>query len=289
MIAQSHSFYPSKYPKAGEVVMTKITKITDLGVYVELLEYNNIEGLIVVGELSKKKIKSVASLVKIGKIEAAMVIRVDSEKGYIDLSRKKVSTEDYRTCIQKYNQNKMAHSVMVLECKARNSRKINCTINDLYEEYFAKAAKSSLYNYFLKVLTNEIKDEIHESVKKKYNLAKYKVRADVDVTSHNIGIEAVKEALQAGKNVDKKVEIALIKTPIYCILLSIGDKEEGIRIVNLAIEKIKETITKSGGRFKMAGEVEVYGEKGSIDVLCDKMDDLIDGSFDEADTADEDE
>lgn len=276
MITQCHSFYPSKYPTAGEVVMTKITKITDLGVYVELLEYKNIEGLIVVGELSKKKIKSVASLVKIGRMEAAMVIRVDNEKGYIDLSRKKVSSEDYKACIQKYNQNKMAHSVMILECKQRG-----CDIKDLYAEYFEKSQNTSLYHFFVKVLRNEIEDKIAESVKKKFNLAKYKIRADVEVISHNIGVDAVKEALMAGKNVDKKVDIALIKTPVYCILVSIGEKEEGINIVNRAIEEIKGTIEKSGGKFKMAGEIVVYGEKGNIDALCDKLDDLIDESFSE--------
>ncbi|KAM0685711.1 hypothetical protein COBT_003075 [Conglomerata obtusa] len=271
-----HSFYPSRFPVAGEIVVIKITKITDLGVYVQLLEYNGIEGLIVVGELSKKKIKSVASLVKIGRIEVAMVLRVDNEKGYIDLSRKKVSMTDYQTCIKRYNQNKLAHSVLIVEAKNKDK-----CVDTLYEEYFAKAGNSSLYNYFLKVLSNETQDEILDSVKKKYNLARYKVRADVEVTSHNVGVEAVKNALMRGKNVDKRIDVALIKTPIYSVMMTVGDKDEGINLINEAVSIIRNDIEESGGKFNMAGGVEVIGEKGNIDLLCDKIDNLTYSSSEE--------
>lgn len=41
-----------------------------------------------------------------------MVLRVDKEKGYIDLSKRRVSPEDLALCEDKYNKSKMIHSIM---------------------------------------------------------------------------------------------------------------------------------------------------------------------------------
>jgi translation initiation factor 2 subunit 1 len=36
--------YEKKYPDAKDIVMVKVKQIADMGAYVSLLEYNNIEG-----------------------------------------------------------------------------------------------------------------------------------------------------------------------------------------------------------------------------------------------------
>lgn len=46
------------------------------------------EGLILSNEITKKRIKSVKRFITEGKQETMIVIRVDKEKRYIDLSKK---------------------------------------------------------------------------------------------------------------------------------------------------------------------------------------------------------
>ena len=41
-----------------------------------------------------------------------MVLRVDKEKGYIDLSKRRVSPEDLALCEERFNKSKMVHSIM---------------------------------------------------------------------------------------------------------------------------------------------------------------------------------
>ena len=41
-----------------------------------------------------------------------MVLRVDKEKGYIDLSTRRVSEEDIQACEERYNKRKLVHSIM---------------------------------------------------------------------------------------------------------------------------------------------------------------------------------
>ena len=68
--------------------MVKILNVTDLGAACCLLEYDNIEGFIASSDYSRKRIRSVKKLMRVGKQEVLQVLRVDEEKGYVDLSKK---------------------------------------------------------------------------------------------------------------------------------------------------------------------------------------------------------
>jgi ribosomal protein S1 len=66
-----------------DVVMVNVRAIAEMGAYVHLLEYNNIEGMILLSELSRRRIRSINKLIRVGKTEPVVVIRVDKEKGWI--------------------------------------------------------------------------------------------------------------------------------------------------------------------------------------------------------------
>ena len=87
-------------------------KLHENGAYVVLLEYQNMEGLILSTEVTKKRVKSVNKFIKIGRTETMMVIRVDKEKRYIDLSKKKVQPEEAAQTERFYKKAKMVHNIM---------------------------------------------------------------------------------------------------------------------------------------------------------------------------------
>lgn len=74
-------FYKNKYPEVEDVVMVNVRSIAEMGAYVHLLEYNNIEGMILLSELSRRRIRSINKLIRIGRNECVVVIRVDKDKG----------------------------------------------------------------------------------------------------------------------------------------------------------------------------------------------------------------
>lgn len=69
--------------------MVNVRAIQDMGAYVHCLEYNNIEGMILLSELSRRRIRSVQKLIKIGRNEVAVVIRVDKDKGEVLIDEEK--------------------------------------------------------------------------------------------------------------------------------------------------------------------------------------------------------
>ena len=102
-------FYENKYPEVEEFVLVKVKSVTEMGAYVELLEYNNIEGdialirlirligliglivwlnyfksgMILSSEFSRRRIRSVSKLIRVGREEVVLVLRVDKEKGNV--------------------------------------------------------------------------------------------------------------------------------------------------------------------------------------------------------------
>ena len=52
-----------------------------MGAYVKLLEYDNIDGMILLSELSRRRIRSIQRLIRVGRNEVVVVLRVDKEKG----------------------------------------------------------------------------------------------------------------------------------------------------------------------------------------------------------------
>lgn len=59
-------------------------QIAEMGAYVKLLEYDNIDGMILLSELSRRRIRSIQKLIRVGRNEVVVVLRVDKEKGMLD-------------------------------------------------------------------------------------------------------------------------------------------------------------------------------------------------------------
>ena len=49
--------YENTLPEPDSCVMVNVRQITDVGTYVQLLEYNNIEGMILLSELTRRRIR----------------------------------------------------------------------------------------------------------------------------------------------------------------------------------------------------------------------------------------
>ena len=58
--------------------------------------------MILLSELSRRRIRSINKLIRVGRSECVVVIRVDKDKGYIDLSKRRVSPEDIVRCEEKF-------------------------------------------------------------------------------------------------------------------------------------------------------------------------------------------
>lgn len=88
--------FNEKLPNAGDLVAVKIIKVNDCNSLVQLLEYGNIEGMIVSTEVSRKKCFNIKKLMKIGCIEIMQVMRIETkgDQVFVDLTKKNLDLKD---------------------------------------------------------------------------------------------------------------------------------------------------------------------------------------------------
>jgi len=97
-------FYRNKFPKVDELVIGIPTKIDDMGVSVKLVEYNDQQAFIALREVSERRFRSIKKVIKIGRVYPLLVVAVDEEKEYVDLSNKYITDRD--SAIEHYNKYK---------------------------------------------------------------------------------------------------------------------------------------------------------------------------------------
>jgi translation initiation factor 2 subunit 1 len=226
-------FYEAKYPEIESVVMVNVRTIADMGAYVSLLEYDGIEGMILLSELSRRRIRSIHKLIRVNRNEVVMVLRVDREKGYIDLSKRRVSPEDVAACEDRFNKAKAVHGVLrhVAERRKYHLEDLYERIGwPLYKKYghaydafklsiseevdgaAAVAAAASggsggstatsavLGDPFADInVPQDLKDEIKTYILRRLAPQPVKIRSDIEVSCFTYeGIDAIRDALFAG-------------------------------------------------------------------------------------------
>merc|ERR1712113_513152 len=117
--------------------------------YVSLLEYDGKEGMINLGELSKKRIRSMTKVLRVGSTEVCMVMSVDEEKGYVNLSKKRVEPEDAPIRQEMYAKAKAVHGVMQHVASTHNIP-IEELCNKISWPLYKSKKHSSAYDAFKK-------------------------------------------------------------------------------------------------------------------------------------------
>ncbi|KAG6473803.1 hypothetical protein ZIOFF_067721 [Zingiber officinale] len=293
--------YEARYPEVDMAVMIQVKNIADMGAYVSLLEYNNIEGMILFSELSRRRIRSVSSLIKVGRQEPVMVLRVDRDKGYIDLSKRRVSEEDIQTCEERYNKSKLVHSIMrhVAETldldleelyvhigwplyrkygHAFEAFKIIVTDPDSILDSLTREVKEvgpdgQEVTKVVPAVTPEVKDTLVKNIRRRMTPQPLKIRADIEMKCFQFdGVLHIKalmlkcsyEAMrkaEASGNEDCPVKIKLVAPPLYVLTTQTLDKEQGISILNIAIKACTEEIELHKGKLTLKEAPRAVSER----------------------------
>ncbi|KAJ3011258.1 hypothetical protein HKX48_006935 [Thoreauomyces humboldtii] len=271
--------YEQRFPEVDQLVMANVRQIADMGAYVQLLEYNNIEGMILLSELSRRRIRSIQKLIRVGRNEVVVVLRVDKEKGYIDLSKRRVSAEDIAKCEEKYSKSKAVHSIM-----RHVADKVNGNLEDLLERFCWPLYKKYNHAYdAFKIAINDpesvfggfdmpedVKKEMISNVRRRLTPLPVKIRADVEVTCFGYeGIDAIKTALLAGEacsTEDVPIKVKLVAPPLYFIMTNSIEKTSGLEQMEKALVAIETSIKKAGGDLRVVMHPKVVSASDDLEL-----------------------
>ncbi|XP_013783904.1 eukaryotic translation initiation factor 2 subunit 1-like isoform X1 [Limulus polyphemus] len=278
-------FYGQRYPEIEDVVMVNVRSIAEMGAYVHLLEYNNIEGMILLSELSRRRIRSINKLIRVGRSECVVVIRVDKDNvGYIDLSKRRVSPEDIVKCEEKFAKAKAVNSILrhvagILGYDDQQLETLYKKTAWYFDEKLKKAASSfDVFKHAVSdpsildecELDEKTKEVLLSNINQRLTPQSVKIRADIEVSCYGYeGIDAVKNALRAGINCSTEcmpVKINLIAPPLYVVTTTTMERPEGLKALSEAIDKIEQAIRTSGGVFHVKNPPKVVTETDEVEL-----------------------
>lgn len=264
-------------------MIVQVLKIDDkIGAYVSLLEYDGKEGMINLGEISKRRIRSMSKLLRVGSTEVCMVVSVDEDKGYINLSKKRVASEDIPPKQDAFAKAKAVHGIMqhVAQTNTIDIEDLCMKVSwPLHQKY------PSAYDAFKKHIEEEIclwdeidwsqpgtdlsdkaekiKEDIETNLKRRLLQSMIRLQAKVEVSCSDYeGIDAVREALNEGFAASKpecEVSIKLVAHPVFALSCMCRDKVLGVSTLDEAMGLIQKAIEARKGEFAIRSKPAVSG------------------------------
>jgi|TARA_B100001964_G_scaffold211924_1_gene247604 translation initiation factor 2 subunit 1 len=244
------------FPEEDELVICTVTKVQFHSVFVNLDEYGK-SGMIHISEVSPGRIRNIRDYVKEGKKVVCKVLRINREKGYIDLSLRRVTETQRRSKVDGIKQEQKAEKI--LEFVAKD---LNLDVKKLFEEITNNISKkyASLYDFFQQVVTdsNAINDagidakaakKLEEAIKSRIKEVGVKIEGKLKLTScASNGIDVVKEALKkAAESGKESISIKYLGAGSYNVVVNAKDYKAAEKLLKEALEKTLDYVRKTDG------------------------------------------
>jgi translation initiation factor 2 subunit 1 len=191
-------------PEESELLMCTVTKVHFHSVFVSVDEYNK-PGMIHISEIAPGRIRNIRDYVVEGKVVVCKVLRVNEERGHIDLSLRRVSEGARREKVNHIKNEQKAEKILEVAAKAAklDPKKVFYDsiqkVLDKYEnlhDFFADVAedKASLDKFgFPKEIIKSLKETIVTRIKPK----EIKIGGKLSLKTYEPdGVERIKKILQ---------------------------------------------------------------------------------------------
>lgn len=223
-------FYKNKVPEQDDIVLGKVKSMTQYGINIKLIEYNNMEAFLNFKDASnKKRLYQIKKQIKINKEYPLTVIDVDKIKNYVNLSKKYQSESEeieYNNFYKKYKRCKLIMTNFIRKNKIQD---INI-IEDFYNKILWRHSKFDIIGIFNKIKKQSIVTNQHfpelsqDEYKILYNIVnktiqdiKYTVKFNLTINS--LSINGKQEIINYLSDIEKieKIVPYIVSIPNYCI------------------------------------------------------------------------
>ncbi len=247
----------SNFPEVGDLVVVTIHKVEHFGAKAILEEYKGKEGFIHIAEVASGWVKHIRDYLREGQKTVCKVLNVDTSRGYVDLSLKRVNAHQKREKISEWKNAQKAEKL--LEIVATNLGKNVATCekefaNDLVSQY------GTLYRAFEDAAADENwmpevdapwKPVFVKIASENITIPYVRIGGYIEVYSiASDGVDRVKEVLSLGKK--EGFEIQYSGAPRYRLQLTEADYKTAEERLKTVIENMETASKKNGVSFEFS-------------------------------------
>jgi translation initiation factor 2 subunit 1 len=249
-----------EWPEVGDLVIATVETVTDYGAYAKLDEYNK-RGLLHVSEISSSWIRNIRDFVREGQKVVLKVLRVDTEKGHIDLSLRRVTKREKIEKILSWKKDRKA------EAPLRGvAEKVGLPDGEVYEKAGAVVEEEyGLYEGFEKavkegaeVLTRigvpeDLAKAFAEVAGERIHVKMVRVKGTIEIRCMKpSGVKIIKDsslnAEKAEKTKDADVRFYVVAAPKYSIEVLAENYKRAEEVMQKVAESVVSNAVKAGGQ-----------------------------------------
>jgi translation initiation factor 2 subunit 1 len=249
-----------EWPEPGDLVIATIETVTDYGAYAKLDEHNK-RGLLHVSEISSSWIRNIHDFVRENQKMVLKVLRVDQEKGHVDLSLRRVTKRERIEKIKSWKKERKVDALLrgVAEKFGLPAEEVYQKAGSLLDE------KYGLYEGFEKlvkegpeVLTKlgvpeDMANVFMQVAEERIKVKLVRVRGTIEVRCMKPnGVKCLQDAFTSAKKAEKtrdsKIEFYVIAAPKYSVEVAADNWKRAEEILQKVSQAVVTNATKAGGQ-----------------------------------------
>lgn len=241
------------FPEEEELVYCIVTNVQPHSVFVKMVEYGS-SGMIHISEVSPGRIRNIRDYVKEDKIVVCKVLRINKERGHIDLSLRRVSDNQRRIKVNKIKQEQKAEKiidVIAKDLKVKTSDLYNEISKPILEQYeyvftaFMDVVNGA--NTFEKIgLSKKYADKFQEVVTTRLKPVEVTVAADIELSTYKPdGVLVIKSALNTA--VESGAKVMYLTGGKYKFAVTASNYKDADKKLQAAFDDAIKVVTKAGG------------------------------------------
>ena len=253
------SEHKPEWPEYGDLVIATIEKVMDYGAYANLEEYNR-QGFLHISEISSARIRKIRDYVRENQKLVLKVIRVEVEKGHINLSLRRVTKRERIEKNKRWKKDRKGEALL-----KEVAEKVGLPLHEVYqragtileEEYglydgFEKVVKEGVDVLTKLDIPEDLAKVIAQVAEERIKIKMVKVRGVLEVRCMKPnGVKCIQAAfIGAGKSYrakDAKIEFYVIAAPRYSVEVSADTWKRAEELFEKVCESVVTNITKAGG------------------------------------------
>ena len=253
------SEHKPEWREPGDLVIATIESAMDYGAYANLDEYNK-RGFLHISEISSARIRNVRDFVREKQKMVLKVLRVDLEKGHIDLSLRRVTKRERIEKIKAWKKERKGE--VLLRAVAD---KVGLPVHEAYQKAgVILEERDGLYEGFEKVLKEgvealtklgipeDIAKAFAEVAEERIHIKMVKVKGVLEIRCMKPnGVKCIQaaftDAKKAQKAKDSKIEFCVIAAPKYSVEVSADNWRRAEDLLEEVSQSVITNITNEGG------------------------------------------
>ena len=244
-------------PEEGELVLCTVTSVQHHSVFVRIDEYGK-SGMIHISEISPGRIRNIRDYVVEGKVIVCKILRINMERGHIDLSLRRVSESQRREKVNEIKQEQKAEKIIEFVAK-----QLKMTKDDIFNKIQEPIFKNypTVYACFEQVINDDkvlsklgipkdIEPKLVEIIKQRIKPPEVEIQAKIHLTSYAPnGVELVKKALKRISEGEGETTLTYLGGGSYAFSIKDSDFKSAEKKIKVIVEDAEKFCSKNDCKF----------------------------------------